>query len=382
MIPPGPGAALVALSTLCTVVYLGLGFLPRPSRAAAVWSIAFVGSMISSYLWVAADAADAMWLRAASTGVMLGMVSLVWLGLRVRRGAAPWHRWVALPYLVVAPVVLVAFADTDAYLTVVRVVFVASIAFPILTIAELIRLGPLLRDESLPLTLMSTLSVVLSALGLVQEVVRLATGGPAEETLQATRDYNSIGALLYLVSAMVTLLLLTRQQTRSTRDSSSPAFEVVAADRLARAEAAGDRWWSVLVVRLDDPEALRNASSTNAFDQIAAGFAADVRRALPADSDIDQRGATEFVVLLPRPEGAVRQVLVGLLAAVAEGGASTPLAVRMSASVGWAPVDTVGYALHELTAAASSSAEAAQVLGGDQWHRAGGPVGHIGRGMS
>jgi len=30
--------ATVALSTLCTILYIGLGFLPRPSRTAAIWS--------------------------------------------------------------------------------------------------------------------------------------------------------------------------------------------------------------------------------------------------------------------------------------------------------------------------------------------------------
>lgn len=366
----GPSAALVALATLCTVVYLGLGFLPRPSRAAAVWSFAFIGAMVASYLWVAGDVADLPLLRAASTGLMLGMVPLLWVGLRMRRRAAPWHWWVAVPYLVLVPIVLVAAVapgNDETYLPVVRLVFAVSAIFPIFTIAELISLGSLLRDEVLPLALMSALSIVFSVLSLVQEVMRLASGAPAEPILKVVRDLNSIGALLYLVAAMVTLLLLTRQQPRPIGVGNSPAFDIVAADRLARAKETGDRWWSVLVVRLDDPEALRNASSTNAFDQIAEGFATVVRTSLPADSDLASRGATEFVVLLPRPEGAVRQVLAGLLAAVADGGDKTPLAVRLSASVGWAMVDAVGYDLPVLVAAASASADLAQLQGGDQW---------------
>lgn len=125
----------------------------------------------------------------------------------------------------------------------------------------------------------------------------------------------------------------------------------------------------MLVARLDDPESLRDASSTNAFEQMADRFAQVVRLMLPAESDIDQRGATEFVVLLPRPVGAVRQVLANLLEQVAEAGADAPLAVRLSASVGWAQVDVVGYDLTELIVAAGAAADEAQELGGDRWYR-------------
>jgi len=377
MIAPGPTASLVALSTLCTIVYIGLGFLPRPSRAAAVWSLAFIGAMVSAYLWAAADAMDANVLRALSTGVMLGMLALVWVGLRMRRGvlgAAQWHWPVAIGFIVLVPLALVLAAEWEGYLTVVRIAFAVSAAFSAFAIVELVRLGPLLRDEALPLALMSALSAVFSVLALVQEAVRLASAGAAGPALELARSVNTLGAELYLVAAMVTLLLLTRQALPaagvSPRGAGSPAFGAVAADRLRRAEASGDRWWSVLVVRLDEPEALRDASSTNAFDLISEAFAADVRGALPAESDVDQRDATEVVVLLPRPEGAVRQVLAGLLTQVADAGSQTPLAVRLSASVGWAPVETIGYDLDELIAAASAAADRAQAQGGDQWDRA------------
>lgn len=370
MIGISSASSLVALATLCTVVYIGLGFLPRPSRAAAVWSFAFVGAMIAGYLWAAADTADLGWLRGLATGVMLGMLALLWVGLRVRRRASRWHWVPTVLFIVAAPLTLTLTADAEGYLTVVRVAFAVSAVFSVLTVIELVRLGPLLRDEAMPLTLMSTLSAVFSALGLVQEAVRLASDLPAQNALEATRNINALGAELYLVAAMVTLLLLTRHSARAPRAADSPAFDTVAADRLSRAEVAGDRWWSVLVVRLDEPEALRDASSTNAFDQMTENFAADVRRALPAEADIAVRSATEVVALVPRPEGAVRQVLATVLAQVADGGTNSPLAVRLSASIGWAPVDTIGYGLAALVAAASTAADRAQAHGGDQWDRA------------
>lgn len=374
MIAVGLSTALVALSTLCTLLYIGLGFLPRPSRAAAVWALAFCGTMISSYVWAAADLVDSAGLRGAASGFMVAMVGLVWLGLCVRRNAGGTAeaglRWIpVVGFLVAAPLALGVLAETEAFLTAVRLVFGVSAVFSALTVAELVRLGPLLRDEIMPLALMSALSVLFATLGLVHEAVRLVTGQDAAQLLATTRNLNMLGSLLFVVTAVVTLLLLTRRGAAVAALVDRSSFEAVARDRLARAEATSDRWWSVLVVRLDDPESLRDASSTNAFEQMADRFAQVVRLMLPAESDIDQRGATEFVVLLPRPVGAVRQVLANLLEQVAEAGADAPLAVRLSASVGWAQVEVVGYDLTELIVAAGAAADEAQELGGDRWYR-------------
>lgn len=370
MIPAGLGAALVALSTLTTLLYIGLGFLPRPSPSAAIWSLAFCGSMVSSYLWAAADVSDSAVLRATASGFMVAMVGVVWIGLCARRGAPGWRWWPVIAFALGAPLLLAALAETSVFLTAVRAVFLAAGVFSALTIAELVRLGPLLRDEILPLALMSALFVLFAALGLAHEVVRLTTGQDAGQVLSTTRNLNMLGSLLFLVTAVVTLLLLTRRDTPAPGTLEGSSFQTVARDRLARAEALGDRWWSVLVVRLDDPESLRDASSTNAFEHMAEQFTAAVRQALPAESDIEQRGATELVVLLPRPVGAARQILANLLEQVAESGADGPLAVRLSASVGWAQVEVAGYDLDTLVRVAGDAAAEAEAAGGDQWHRA------------
>src|SRR5690606_25534519 len=188
--------------------------------------------------------------------------------------------------------------------------------------------------------------------------------------LTQTRDLTMIGSLVYMTCALVTLLLLTRARpVRGGVSAGGASFLEIATDRLRRAQATDDRWWSVLVIRLDDPAGLREASSTNGFDAIAAKFAGIVRTNLPAEADIWARDTVEFVVLLPRPEGAVRQELVRLLREVATADPDAPLTVRLSASVGWAAVDAVGYDLDTLIAAASAAADRAAQAGGDRWHR-------------
>ncbi|MGO8608718.1 hypothetical protein ACC848_37735, partial [Rhizobium johnstonii] len=69
----------------------------------------------------------------------------------------------------------------------------------------------------------------------------------------------------------------------------------------------------------------------------------------------------DITVLLPRPEGAVRQILANLLEQVAT--TESDLSVRLSASVGWAGVDVVGYDLDALVAEASDAASLARHAG-------------------
>ncbi|RLK48006.1 hypothetical protein [Microbacterium telephonicum] len=366
--------SLVAIATLCTVVYIGLGFLPRPSRAAAWWSSAFIVFMLAGYVWIAADATGSTAVRAVASGIMLGAPGLIWAGLRIDRGMHPGARawWPAAAWTLVAPVALLLTSDQPWFLTVVRVTFAGGGAFAALVVIELIRRGARWRDESLPLGLVSGGYVFLAMLNLFHEVVRLATGAAAEVALDDTRSLNILGSQLFVICAAFTLLLFTRGS-----DAAPPVdrtFASVARDRLTRAEAVGDRWWSVIVVRLDDPEALRVASSTNAFDHLSARFRDTVVRSLPADADLERRGDVEFVVLLPRPEGAVRQVLARLLSDVAATGEGSAVGVRPSASVGWAQVEVVGYDLGDLVEAADAAALRAHALGGDRWDRTTPPV--------
>ncbi|WP_298944479.1 GGDEF domain-containing protein [uncultured Microbacterium sp.] len=367
MIESSPMTALVALSTLCTALFIGLGFLPRPSRAGAIWTSAFGMLMTMSYGWVAADLIESPPLRGAASGLMFSTIALVWVGLRVRRAALRSHGVVAAAAMVIMPVLLVVTAETDLYLTAVRAVFTIAAVFAGLILAELVRLGPLLRDEVLPLAMTSAAFVIFAVINVVLEGVRLARGGAGPEQIALVRDVNTLGALLYVVCAAVTLLLLTRDHEPVRGAASDSTFTRVARDRLRRAEAADDKWWALLIIRLDDPTALREASSMHAFDQVRARFADVVQGLLPAEADIDLRDGAEVVVLLPRPEGAVRQILAHLLENVAT--TESDLAVRLSASVGWAGVDVVGYDLDALISEAADAATLAQERGGDRWFR-------------
>lgn len=372
MIHTGAGLSLAVLSALSTGLVIGLGFLARPSRATSLWAFAFALATVASFGWAAADTLESLPLRAASSGALLASSSFIWVGLRAWRGARRLYWLPAAVYCVASPLLLGLTATTGSYALVFRLDFAVAAVVAVLVIVELVRLGPERRDEGLPLALASGGYVVFSVLSLIDGGVHFAQTGTivsGGDDLALVRQLNSIGSLVYLVCSLVTVLLLTRSAPTPARRGEKSCFADVAGDRLARAEAAGDRWWSVLDIRLDDPVDLRDASNSVVFASITEGFARDVRAALPADADVEPRGDTGFVVLLPRPEGAMRQVLARLLARVAAADAEQPTSVRLSASIGWAGVDAVGYDLDDLLEAAGARVMEAQRRGGDRWER-------------
>lgn len=371
MINAGIDVAFVAVSTVCTAVIIGLGFLSRPGRATAAWAFGFSLAMISSYCWVLATASESEMLRAMAAAILLSAAPWLWVGLRARRDADHYHWAVALVFTVAVPAVLGVSAGSDVYSLLFRAVYVGSTVFAVLILHELLKLDRARQEEGIPLAIVSGGYLVFGIVTLVDGVVRaVQTGTFSGEGLELVRELNGVGALVYLVCAAITTILLSRAAGPRDRADTVATFTTVAGSRLQRAEAAGDRWWSVLDIRLDDPVDIRDVSSGATYERIVARFAEAVSTTMPPDADLDRRGEHRFVVLLPRHEAAVISLLTTMLARVTEPDPEQPLTLRLSASVGWAGVAELGYDLPALASAASRAAEAAQARGGDQWERA------------
>ncbi|MCR2823974.1 hypothetical protein [Microbacterium sp. zg.Y909] len=368
MIDPTIGVVLVALSTVNTAVMIGLGFFRHPSRASAIWSFAFTLAMVTSYGWIASDVTGSAALRAGCAGALLGATIFVWAGVRAWRGKRPFVE-IAAGVTVVLCIALPLAAESDAFGLAFRLAFVVGAAFAALTLAELVKMGARMRHEIMPLALASSGFILFGVLSTVDAFVQ---GAPAagSDGLDLMRNLNSMASIVYGGAALITVLLLTRDGAPILRTKMAPSpFRAVAEDRLRRAEALGDKWWCLLDIRLDDPVDLREAFSATDFARVADRFARDVRSVLPADADIVSHDDTHMTVLLPRPEGAVRGLLARLLDRVATPDPTHPIAVRVSATIGWAGVDVVGYDLDDLLAAARLAGAEAQRSGGDRWER-------------
>ena len=356
---------LAVLSTLMSMIMIGLGFLYRPRLATLLWSLMFLQVTLSAYGTVVADAASLHRLADASAGFALGAPALMWSGLRADRGrtSLPWLG----PVLGIAAGLAYAFTDgTDPHTLVFSVAYLVSAAFAGLSALELMNREERSRGRLLPLTIASATLPLIAVASLIAAIVTLS----AHPTAPALPDLKAIGLLAYLTCAIVTLLSLARSPDASGLEEPTDPFPAVAADRLARARDSGETGWSVLSVSLDDTDALRVAGGEVAFRRILERFHANVRAAFPADADIGSDGPAGYLVLISRPDGVIRDCLRDLLERVSTVTPDQPLAVEFSTSVGWARVADNGYDLALLTAAAHQAMERAQRAGGQRWERA------------
>ena len=358
--------SMVAVVTLLAVLVVGLGTLARPSRATVTWGAAFGLGMLGAYLWLAGQQTDVQMLRAAASALLLCFEPLIWIGLRMHFGRRA--RWaLVIPFLVVAPLLLVATAGTGWYLPSFHVIFLGSAVYGGLVAYELLRGRPAVRDIVLPLALASCGLVVVAIVSAVSAV--MSGGAGTEAQLSALRGMNAVGTLVVSTCAAFTLVLLVRAEQKANDETGAAAER--ARRRLRKAEAQNDQPWSILDIRLDDPADLREASTGSAFALTVDRFHDDIVEALPASADADRVADGRAIVVIRGSDDSVRHHLREMLnrISVIEREAAS-MGIRSSASIGWATVSVVGYDYDALVAAAGSAAERARDAGGDQWKRA------------
>ncbi|WP_203135435.1 GGDEF domain-containing protein [Microbacterium sp. JZ31] len=363
----GFGLPQIALSTLAAVLMVGLGFLPRPSRATLLWSAAFVVAVISASLTTTAAELGSETLRRATLGALLSPQVLIWAGLRAWRGV-PSHWWLVLAFGGASASALALVDDGAAFVIAFRIAYLTAAVFAVLTLVELRRIPERRNRMLLPL------AVVCGAFGVIavaSAAMLLIEPPSGSADLALARNLNSLGMLVNIVCSLVSLLWLAQRSV--PQEHHDPAhwhhFSAVAGDRLRRARERGERSWSVLSMRLDDADDVRQAWGETAFGELAQAFERRVRRAFPAEADIGHRGHGWLVVLVPRTTEVLREQVRALLHDVASMDETVSATVRVSASIGWASAGDSGYDLDHLVRVADSALEEAAAEGGDRWRR-------------
>ncbi|MDZ8201163.1 hypothetical protein RZO50_06535 [Microbacterium sp. SSW1-59] len=361
------GISQAAVATLATTLMIGLGFLRRPSAATALWSMAFVLVMITSYASISAEAADEEIARVAAIGFMLGAPAFIWSGLRAARGASTFA-WIAPLQSLVSAGLLVVLSGTALYSTGFALLYLGASLVAGLTAWELFR-----RDDHgggmlLPLTLVSG---VFTLLGILVAIVTIAMDPAGGNDLLLVRTVNSVAMVVYMVCAVVSLLFLSEMRDDGIGRREGDLRRVMQ-DRLSRAEDRDDSAWSLLTVTLDDVTEIRAAAGDGAFTSTMERMIADARATFPAESDIGPGGTPgSLLVLVPRSENEVREHMRAFLQRLSTMRPGQPLAVQLSASIGWAPAREVGFDLAELITAALAAEADAREAGGDGWYRVG-----------
>ncbi|MEU4016752.1 hypothetical protein AB0E56_15930 [Microbacterium sp. NPDC028030] len=357
--------SMVAVVTVLTALVVGLATLARPSRATVTWGVAFGLGMLGAYLWLAGQQTQEQALRAAASALLLCFEPLVWIGLRMHFGRrASW--WTVIPFLVVAPTLLVATAETSWYLPSFHVVFLGSAIYGGLVAYELLRVRAAVRDIVLPLALASCGLVIVAVVSAASALIAGDAGTDAQ--LSALRGMNAVGTLVVSTCAAFTLVLMVRGEEK--RVHAGDAAER-ARRRLRKAESQNDQPWSVLDIRLDDPADLREASTGAAYALIIERFHEDIREALPASADADRVEDGRAIVVIRGGDESVRHHLRAILSRISTiDRDATVTGIRASASIGWATASVVGFDYDALVAAAGRAAARARAAGGDQWKRA------------
>jgi hypothetical protein len=361
------GIAQAVVTTLGTMLMVGIGFVSRPTRATALWSTAFVVEMIGTYAVFAGTTSHSATLRAVGLAVQLSALALLWSGLRARRGAAP-RVWTAPAHFVVC-LGLLLLADGSWANAAYSIAYLLTSAYAALILIEFRMLPERTSPLTWPLALVAGSMVVLAFFAIVTQILvwTHVTSG-----VQIVWTVISLGLIVFVICAIVSLLSLAFADPRSIRPGAASglaAFRAVAQDRLARADERGERTWSLLVARIDDPTEIGRAGGAVALSSFGARFEADLRATFPADADFGRERIDSILILISRPDTQVRELVRSALERISTIDDDQPLAVRLSASVGWAPARPWGYDIDAMLTAGQDAASLAETAGGDTWRR-------------
>lgn len=364
------GAAQTAVTTLATLLTIGLAFLARPSRATLFWSLSFVLAMAASFCLTAGTVTENEILRRAALGALMGAPALLWSGFRFRWGEA------ALPWLgpvvsIGAAVAFVAVGDGDGFGIAYRAGFLVSSLTAGLLAVDILRSRHHRDAVAVPLAVASALFLVLgvaSASGLVID----STAGADQFAL--LRPLAGLGMLVYVAAAVAAAVGLARADAQASRALPShdawDGFVAAAQARLDTAKATGERA-SVVLVQLDDMAEIRQTVGSTALRSLLGRFEATVRASLPENAPVGspEEGAVVFVIAERSAE--VRERLRNLLDDVAEIELGIQLPIHPSASIGWAPTRVGGFDVTVLLYMARMASSLASEAGGDRWERVG-----------
>ncbi|MBW9110985.1 hypothetical protein [Microbacterium ureisolvens] len=368
------GIAQAVITTLATMLTIGIAFLVRPGLPTLYWSIAFTLAMLATYGVVAGDVAGIEALRRASLGALMGAPAFLWSGFRATWGLRP-HVWAGAAMAAVSAFSL-AIVDDLAWFTVAyRTVFFAASVFAGLFVLDWARAASRRNDRLLlPLAIVSVAFFVTGVGTLVAGLVFPPSGG---DDFELVRLISSIGMLVYVACALIAVVGTTARDSglgrSATVSTAWQQFERTAGDRLARAQKTSEPW-SVVYLGLDDAADIRQTAGAAAFATLSELLEDEVRAVFPAESDVGSPSAGAVVVLVPRPDAVVRDLLRATLERVTLLDVHGALPIRPTASAGWAPVSVLGYDLDTLVYTGREAARVASAKGGDRWERVGATI--------
>lgn len=363
------GIAQAVITTLATMLTIGIAFLVKPGLSTLYWSLAFTLAMLATYVVVAAEVNDMETLRRAALGALMGAPALLWSGFRAAWGLRA-HAWAGAVVATLSAVTLALIPDMSWFTVAYRTVFFAASVFAGLFVIDWARASSRRNDRLLlPLVIISIAFFVTGTGTLVAGVFFLPTGG---DDFELVRLISSVGMLAYVACALVAVVGTSARDSglgrAATVSTAWQQFEQTAGDRLARAQRTSEPW-SIVYLGLDDAADIRQTAGASAFANLSERLEDEGRAVFPAESDVGSPSSGAVVVLVPRPDAVVRELLRTTLERITRIDVHGALPIRPTASAGWAPVSVLGYDLDTLVYTGREAARVASSMGGDRWER-------------
>jgi GGDEF domain-containing protein len=368
------GIAQAVITTLATMLTIGIAFLVRPGLPTLYWSFAFTLAMLATYGVVAGQITDMEALRRASLGALMGAPALLWSGFRAAWGLRP-HVWAGALVAGGSALALATAGDMAWFTVAYRTVFLAASVFAGLLVLDWARAASRRSDRLvLPLVIVSVAFLVTGVATFVAGAVFPPSGG---DDFALVRLVSSVGMLVYVACALIAVVGPTARDSGlgrpATVSTAWQQFERTAGDRLLRAQKTSEAW-SVVYLGLDDAADIRQTAGAAAFARLSERLEDEVRTVFPPESDVGSPSAGDVVVLVPRGDVAVRDLLRVILERVTLLDVHGTIPIRPTASAGWAPVSVLGYDLDTLVYTGREAARVASGKGGDRWERVGATI--------
>lgn len=363
-------AMLAAITTLATIVAIGVAFLARPSKATLYWAFAFALAMLATSASAAGEVLPFEPLRRAGLGALMGAPAFLWSGYRAHWGLRAFP-WCGAIVAVVWACLLGLPAFDPWYLLLYRCAFLTAAAFAALFVIDWLRAGSRRRDPlTAPLAVASLIFVVLG----ISVALSWTSAAPGMRDLQLARVISSVLMIVYVVCAAAAVTAVSTRAAMAARRSSAvgdwDAFQELAGARLREGVRVGESL-SFVYLQLDDLREIRRAAGAGTVSRLTRQFVDEVREVFPTKSLIDSPAPGAAVALISLGEASVRDRLRILLERISMIDAGGRLPIHPSASAGWAPTSVVGYELDALLYMAREASVVATQDGGDRWERVG-----------
>lgn len=368
--------AMTTVAIIAGVMFILDTFLRKTDSAGRIWAVSFMTGILAAFAYATwAVVPDAWWAVAVGNSAMVLTAALLWCGARSYNDR-PDLAWTALVAAAAAGLAVVVEGPDGGDWTGAVVMFLLIAVFATLGAVESLR-SPMRENwTARGLTVM----FVVTALFYLARTIGFVVLGPEDRWfLTALGTEASAFVLIALVIvAVVSLVILQSDRLARTpaRGELAPSFTAdavlneqsfreVVEDWLDRANYH-DEQLVFMRLELDELAALNTAFGRAVGAELMIQFIAAVRRHSSPHSDIGLADRNSVVVVAPYADlddaeadaVAVQAGLRGQRLDAAQG-------LRLSASVGIAGTDTIGYDFDRLMAAARDALAVARAKGGD-----------------